>query len=62
MALSWRFVKKQVLYSGHYDNFANFKDSIQGCLDNVGSFFKDSMQPLMTLNFQLFSKAENMTA
>jgi len=58
----WRFVKKQVLYSRHYENFANFKNSIQNCLDNVGSSFKDSMQTLMTLNFQLFSKAENMTA
>lgn len=55
----WRFVKKQVLYSRHYDKFATFKESIDNCLRDLGTRFKSSMQTLMTPKFQLFSKSEN---
>jgi transposase len=58
----WRFVKKQVLYSRHYDKFAVFKESIDNCLCDLGTRFKSNMQTLMTLKFQLFSKTENCTA
>ena len=58
----WRFVKKQVLYSRHYDKFAAFKDSIDACLRDLGTRFKSTMQTLMTLKFQLFSKTENLAA
>jgi len=58
----WRFVKKQVLYSTHYDKFAAFKESIDTCLRDLGTRFKSKMQSLMTLKFQLFSKTENCAA
>ena len=58
----WRFVKKQVLYSTHYDKFATFKESIDACLGDLGTRFKSKMQTLMTLKFQLYSKTENCTA
>jgi transposase len=58
----WRFVKKQVLYSTHYDTFATFKESIDNCLRDLGTRFKSNMKTLMTLKFQLFSKTENRTA
>jgi transposase len=58
----WRFIKKQVLYSTHYDTFTAFKDNIDNCLCEIGTRFKDKMQTLMTLKFQLFSKSENLTA
>jgi len=58
----WRFVKKQVLYSIHYDTFAHFKASIDTCLRDLGTRFKSQMQTLMTLKFQLFSKTENLAA
>jgi transposase len=58
----WRFVKKQVLYSTHYDKFQVFKDSIDSCIAGLAIRFKDKMQTLMTMNFQLFSeKTENLT-
>lgn len=58
----WRFVKKQVLYSTHYDKFQVFKDRIDACIAGLSTLFKDKMQTLMTLNFQLFSeKTENLT-
>lgn len=58
----WRFVKKQVLYSTHYDTFAAFKESIDACLRDLGTRFKSKMQTLMTMKFQLFSKTENCSA
>lgn len=58
----WRFVKQQVLYSTHYEKFATFKDSIDSCLRDLGTRFKDNMRTLMTVKFQLFSKTEKCTA
>lgn len=58
----WRFVKKQVLYSRHYETFATFTEAIDNCLVKITTHFQDAMKSLMTLNFQFFSKAENMTA
>jgi transposase len=58
----WRFVKKEVLYSTHYEKFSTFKESIDSCLRDIGTRFKDKMQTLMTLKFQLFSKTGNCTA
>jgi transposase len=50
----WRFVKKQVLYSKHYDRFDTFRSSIDNCINDLGTRFKSEMQSLMTMNFQLF--------
>ena len=59
----WRFVKKQVLYSTHYDKFDAFRNSINSCIADLGTRFKANMQTLMTMNFQLFSKkTENLPA
>ncbi len=58
----WRFVKKQVLYSPHYDTFATFKESIDVCLRDLGTRFKSKIQTLMTMQFKLFSKTENCAA
>ncbi len=50
----WCFVKKQVLYSKHYDRFDTFRNSINNCISDLGARFKSEMQSLMTMNFQLF--------
>ena len=50
----WRFVKKQVLYSKHYDRFDTFRNSINNCISDLGTRFKNEMQSLMTMKFQLF--------
>jgi transposase len=50
----WRFVKKQVLYSKHYDRFDAFRNSINTCIAELGTRYKNEMQSLMTMNFQLF--------
>jgi transposase len=50
----WRFVKKQVLYSKHYNSFDVFRNSINTCISELGTRFKNEMQSLMTMKFQLF--------
>ena len=50
----WRFVKKQVLYSKHYDRFDTFRNSINNCINDLGTRCKSEMQSFMTMNFQLF--------
>ena len=58
----WRFVKKEVLYSTHYEKFEIFKNSIDTCIAELSSRFKDKMRTLMTMEFQLFTgKNENLT-
>lgn len=58
----WRFVKKAVLYSTHYDKFDAFRNSIDTCIAELGTRFKANMQTLMTMKFQLFSaKTENLS-
>ena len=56
----WRFVKKEVLYSRHYDKFTSFKKAIDTCLSKLHTCHKDKMETLMTMKFQLFSKSENL--
>jgi len=51
-----------VLYSRHYETFATFTEAIDNCLVKITTHFQEAMQSPMTLNFQLFSKAKNMTA
>ena len=31
----WKFIKRDVLYGRHYDNFTEFRRAIDGCLDNI---------------------------
>jgi hypothetical protein len=50
----WGFIKKQVLYSTHYENFKQFKDGIDTCIAGLGTCYKANMQTLMTMKFQLF--------
>jgi transposase len=50
----WRFVKTQVLYSKYYDRFDTFRNSINNCISDLGTRFKNEMQSLMTMKFQLF--------
>ena len=58
----WRFIKKQVLYSNHYEKFKVFKEGIDKCEADLGKRFKSNMQSLMTMKFKLFSKKnENLT-
>ena len=52
----WKFIKKEVIYSKHYDDFGNFKRSISACLNQTHTTYKKELSSLLTLRFQVFRK------
>ena len=50
----WKFVKKEVLNSRHQGSFAEFKQAIDRCLDELPTTHRAAMRTLMTLKFQTF--------
>jgi transposase len=58
----WKFVKKQCLYSKYYADFAAFKTAIVECLSQTDTTHKTALNSLLTLRFQLFEKAQFVTA
>lgn len=58
----WKFVKKKCLYSKFYDNFADFKASILGCLNEMQGKHRDELRSLLTLKFQTFENRKPMAA
>jgi transposase len=58
----WKFVKKQSLYSKYYTDFAAFKAAIQTCLQDMPTTHRTALDSLLTLRFQLFTKAQFMPA
>jgi transposase len=54
----WKFVKKKVLYSKYYPNFAEFRTAITDCLKQTHSTHKKELNSLLTLKFQAFKKCE----
>lgn len=62
----WKFVKRDVLYGHHDNNFTDFCGAIDGCLDNIPTQHRPQHRPqlatLMTRNFQTFNTASFLTA
>jgi transposase len=54
----WKFVKAECLGGKHYENFEQFQQGINDCVNNLSSRYKQNMDSLITRNFQLF---ENQT-
>ena len=50
----WGFVKGTCLYSKYYTTFADFKQSIHGCLSETNGKHAKQLQTLLTLKFQTF--------
>jgi len=57
----WKFVKKKSLYSKYYETFDAFKIAISDCLEHTHDTYKDELDSLLTLNFQMFSNVEKLT-
>ncbi len=55
---SWKFVKKQCLYSKYYADFAAFKTAITDCLSRTHTTYKSELDSLLTLRLQLFEKTQ----
>ena len=59
----WKFVKKKCLYSKYYEKFSEFKQAILACISQQSlNRKKDELKSLMTLNFQVFEKAQFQAA
>ena len=54
----WGFVKDTCLYSTYYTTFADFKQSISGCLSETNGKHKQQLKTLLTLKFQTFKNAK----
>lgn len=53
----WKFVKKTVLYSTYYPDFAAFTAAIDQCLADTQDRYQEELSTLLTLNFQTFKNA-----
>ena len=54
----WKFVRKECLYSTYYADFLSFKTAISGCLAQTHTKHKNALDSLLSLHFQMFSKAQ----
>lgn len=50
----WKFVKAEVLNAAYIGSFADFKNTIDNCLDNLDKKYSAIMKSLITGNFQLY--------
>jgi transposase len=60
--LLWKFVKKDVLNSRHQGSFAEFRQTIDGCLDQLPTTHRDAINTLMTPRFQTFKNVSMLAA
>lgn len=58
----WKFVKKNCLYSKYYSDFVSFKTAIENCLSQTHTQHKESLDSLLSLNFQTFIKEQFVAA
>jgi transposase len=58
----WKFIKKKVLNSKYYDNFAAFRAAIDGCIADAPTKHQEELASLLTLQFQTFEKARLLAA
>jgi transposase len=58
----WKFIKKKVLYGRHYATFSEFCAAIDGCLGKISTEHRESLESLMTHNFQTFDPASFLAA
>ena len=58
----WRFVKKECLASRPLPDYETFTRTIDECLNNLHTKYKDQMATLLTLNFQTFEEEPVLAA
>lgn len=49
----WKFVKKKALYNKYYETFASFTGSIDECLTDTATKYKNEISSLMVTNFHI---------
>jgi transposase len=58
----WRFVKKKVLYSRYYKDFASFQRAIGECLTRAHVDYRNELDSLLTTEFQGFERVLKVPA
>jgi transposase len=58
----WKFVKKEVLNSRHHQDFAKFREAIDGCLADMPTKHKGKLATLLTHNFQTWDNVSLLNA
>lgn len=58
----WRFVRKRSLNSAYHSSFEAFQAAIDGCLENLGTTYKDEAATLLVHKFQTFDNVPILAA
>jgi transposase len=58
----WRLIKRRTLYGKYDPAFADFKAAIERTINDLPTKHKDSLQTLMTHNFQVFEDVSLLAA
>lgn len=58
----WKFIKRRELYGRYHPAFAEFQAAINDVIDGLSTTHAESLESLMTLNFQRFEDASLMAA
>ena len=58
----WRLIKRRTLYGKYYPAFADFKAALEQTIRDLPTKHKDSLQSLMTHNFQVFEDVSLLDA
>jgi len=56
----WKFVKKKCLYSTYHAHFKDFKQAISDSLNQTHTTYKEELDSLLTLRFQVFKESQIM--
>jgi len=57
----WRFVRKESLYAKYYQDFTDFKQAIEECIETANTEHKEKLETLLSWNFQSFEKVQIST-
>jgi transposase len=58
----WKFMKRRALYGRYHPTFAEFQAAINKVIDGLSTTHAESLESLMTLNFQRFEDVSLMAA
>src|SRR5271168_3572964 len=58
----WKFIKRRALYGRYHPRFAEFQAAINEVIDGLSTTHAESLESLMTLNFQRFEDVSLMAA
>ena len=58
----WKFVKRRALYGRYHPTFVEFQAAINDVIDGLSTTHAESLESLMTLNFQRFEDVSLMAA